>query len=783
MSQVGYCRDFPSKVKVSSDQLVDSNDSTVVFMDRTGSADEDATSDSCSYGSHDRMQYLLQQKAHDILPQVLYSTSGGAPSCSLSDDVAGCGVASSGRDGSQSSTVTQCHVFKKYGVCISGLNCRFGGCHISDDGFNVRKLSCLSQPDARQSETKHDARQQQDIRLLNGELLTHAGFVNDTDIAKSRQLMGELNDVSQGVRSRLRRKQWQFGISKSLLPRLKTAFRDRGQQNAAHLTTSSEAVWQSPSASRTSSHEAEPNSLPIDIPADSNSSPSNCSGVAGTSSTLEDISQVISDCSVAYGSSHTSVPVPLPHVLHPSLCQSLSSNTSAHHLFYGKRILAPLTTVGNLPFRRLCVGLGAEVTVSEMALASSILLGRSSELALLKRHVSEKCFGIQLAGGWPNELVKCTELLCTAMTDQAEDYNAERGHPDTGSAGLSFDFLDINCACPLEGVHSRGGGSVLIERSNRLRDITFGVKSVLDTVYAQRPSCSFCPLLTVKLRLGHAHKHNYTLHKLLPSLSSWKTVDALFVHGRTSKQRYTKSADWEYLHTVCTNSIMNSDNDVVTQFDADKQETTNSHEGSDEASVLSFRERFTSNTQRPLLIGCGDILNLSEYQSHLSRSFQSWDDSEDNSWCPLDAVMVGRGALIKPWIFTELETGKVWDISVSARLELMQNFVNNGLEHWGSDERGVGTTRRFFLEWMSFAHRYVPVRLLMEGQHTREQKLGWRAPRYAGRSDMETKMCSSYVQDWIELSELFLGPVGKQFSFTPKHKSSSYEPNDPSRGV
>jgi hypothetical protein len=134
-------------------------------------------------------------------------------------------------------------------------------------------------------------------------------------------------------------------------------------------------------------------------------------------------------------------------------------------------------------------------------------------------------------------------------------------------------------------------------------------------------------------------------------------------------------------------------------------------------------------------------------------------------------AMIARGALIKPWLPKEIKDQNNYDIPATERLAIIEKFCKYGLEHWGSDQQGIDTTRRFLLEWLSFLHRYVPLDLT-----EKVQRMNQRPPAYFGRDDLETLLASPVSTDWIKISEMFLGNVKENFIFIPKHKTNSYAP-------
>lgn len=376
--------------------------------------------------------------------------------------------------------------------------------------------------------------------------------------------------------------------------------------------------------------------------------------------------------------------------------------------FRNKVYVAPLTTVGNLPFRRILKDWGADITCGEMAMAQNLLNGQSSEWALLRRHSSEDCFGVQIAG-----------CFTDSLRDIARVLNKE----------TATDFVDLNCGCPIDLLCQKGCGAALMNKPARLLDIVSAVTKQLTT----RP-------MTVKIRTGW-NDNDPTAHLLVPKIQKIAKgrVACVFIHGRSRQQRYSRLADWDYIAEVAK----------------------------------------SQNPELPLIpvVGNGDILSYDDWANHQSLLSEKLEgDAESMGLC--SCAMIGRGALIKPWLPTEIKQQTTLDVSASTRLDMLKKFCSYGMEHWGSDQKGIDTIRRFLLEWLSFLHRYVPSGLLELSQKGSviSQKMNQRPPHYFGRCDLETLLASSNSRDWVRISEMLLGPCPENFSFAPKHRSSSYAP-------
>ena len=200
----------------------------------------------------------------------------------------------------------------------------------------------------------------------------------------------------------------------------------------------------------------------------------------------------------------------------------------------GQLWLAPLTRGGHLAFRRLCVELGADVTVSEMAVVKRLLRGKSSEFALLKSHPSEPLFGVQLADRAPETLAEGARL--------AESRGAR--------------FIDLNCGCPIHEITGRGLGASLMRKPGRLaRLVTALVAAVRVPV-------------TVKLRTGwSAEKTNVSE---VARACEESGAAAIAIHGRSREQRYQRAADWDLIGRVAAERGIPvvGNGDILTHYEA-----------------------------------------------------------------------------------------------------------------------------------------------------------------------------------------------------------------------
>jgi tRNA-dihydrouridine synthase 3 len=284
----------------------------------------------------------------------------------------------------------------------------------------------------------------------------------------------------------------------------------------------------------------------------------------------------------------------------------------------GAIVMGPMTKGSNLPYRRLCVELGARITVSEMTLARKLKQKRRGEFALIRRFEGEPCFGVQLAGTNPDEMGWAAALV------------EERG----------AEFVDVNLGCPIDYFTRKGLGAALARQPRRVGRI----------VSAMRGAVARIPV-TVKIRLGWNDGSRNALEVAQAAVDGGAA--AIFVHGRTRDARYRHAAEWDAIAAI------------------------------------------RSAVPVPV-IGNGDLLFPHEV-----------DRARRESGCA--AVMIARGALIKPWIFREASQG-YREIDADERLSIYRRYTDLALEHWRDDERGRAAAREFVQWHLGFWCRYAPRR-------------------------------------------------------------------------
>jgi tRNA-dihydrouridine synthase 3 len=183
----------------------------------------------------------------------------------------------------------------------------------------------------------------------------------------------------------------------------------------------------------------------------------------------------------------------------------------------GAVVMGPMTKGSNLPYRRLCVELGARVTVSEMTVARRLKQKRRAEFALIRRAAEEPCFAVQLAGSNPEEMGWAAALV------------ESRG----------ADFVDLNLGCPIDHFTRKGLGAALSRQPARIGRIVAAMVRAVD----KAP-------VTVKIRLGWNGKSRNYLDVARAAVDAG--AQAVIVHGRTRDARYRHAAEWDAIAEVAS---------------------------------------------------------------------------------------------------------------------------------------------------------------------------------------------------------------------------------------
>ena len=177
-------------------------------------------------------------------------------------------------------------------------------------------------------------------------------------------------------------------------------------------------------------------------------------------------------------------------------------------------ILAPMSGVTDLPFRRLVKREGAGLVVSEMIASQAMVRASRQSLKMAENCREEQPMAVQLAGCEPEVMAEAAKL-----------------NEDRGAA-----LIDINFGCPVKKVVNGHAGSAL------MRDETHAARILDATVKAVRLP------VTLKMRTGWdaANRNAPRLARIAEECG----IRMVTIHGRTRCQFYEGRADWAFVREV-----------------------------------------------------------------------------------------------------------------------------------------------------------------------------------------------------------------------------------------
>ena len=178
-------------------------------------------------------------------------------------------------------------------------------------------------------------------------------------------------------------------------------------------------------------------------------------------------------------------------------------------------VLAPMSGVTDLPFRRLAKQHGAGLVVSEMIASWAMVRENRTTLRMAEVDGCGGASAVQLAGCEPAAMAEAARI----------------------AVGHGAQLIDINFGCPVKKVAiGQAAGSAL------MRDEAAAARILEATVNA-------VPVpVTLKMRMGWDHANLNA--PALARIAERSGIQMVTVHGRTRQQFYTGTADWRFIAQV-----------------------------------------------------------------------------------------------------------------------------------------------------------------------------------------------------------------------------------------